>query len=148
MEIIRNIQERWMPFKERVDSLGFLRLERPTASGWSTKQMLGHVAFWDEAVEGAVLSLFRKLELPEGWRFGSGYRPGPGEWPSFEAHNAREAEWAQRESSSEVIARLESAHAALLRFLETVTDSEAEEHAAYFADLGKHYEEHLRELLA
>ncbi len=108
--------------------------------------MLSHAAFWDEAIEGFVLSVYRQQALPPGWEFGSGYVPDPGEWPSFMVHNAREAEWGRGQTAEAVLDRLRASHARMLEFLQTVTDEEITGHPEYFAELGNHYTEHLPEL--
>lgn len=144
-QLLAQIDAAWQPFRAAVDRFGETDLANSLPSGWTAKEMLGHVAFWDEAVEGAVTSLFRKRALPEGWKFGSDYAPA-GDWPSAEVHNAREAEWARDRTSEEVLRRLVNAHERLEAFLATVTEDETVEHAGYFADLGKHYTEHLGDL--
>lgn len=142
------VEETWKPFRRAVSRLGDAGIERSTPAAWSAKEMLAHVAFWDEAVEGAVLSLFRQEALPTGWAFGSGYVPDPGTWRAADVHNAREAAWGRGQSPASVVARLDAAHARLGRFLESVTDGEATAHAGYFGELGKHYPAHQPELEA
>lgn len=143
--VLKQIDESWRPFMDEVERLGEAGIDRATAAGWSAKEMLAHIAFWDEAVEGAVTMLFRQAELPEGWRFGSGYIP-ESEWPRDFVHNAREAEWARGQAAEAVLSRLESAHQRLLAFMETVTDEEVAVHPEYFPELSKHYREHLPDL--
>jgi hypothetical protein len=109
--------------------------------------MIGHVAFWEEAPFGVLLLMFRNEQLPDGWVFGSGYVP-EGDWPHFEVHNQREAAWARSETWESVLARWEAAHAALLELLATVTDDEAQRHAAYFSEVAEHLREHLTDLHA
>ena len=146
--VIGNIEEHWRPIQAEIARLGESGIEQQTAACWSAKEMLAHIAFWDEAVEGAVISLFRQTSLPEGFAFGSGYVPAPDVWPQDFVHNAREAEWARGQSAAAVLARVESAHGRLLAFMQTVTNAEAEQNADYFAALGGHYAEHLPHLAA
>jgi len=95
----------------------------------------------------SVVGMFRREALPDGWTFGSGYQPADGQaWPTADEHNAREAAWARRQSSREVLARFESAHDQLLAILATVTEQEACDHGGYFSGLGSHYAEHQPEL--
>ena len=144
--VVERIRECWTPFAAAVDGLDEAELVRPLGHGWTAKEMLAHVAFWDEAVAGAVTAMFRGQPLPEGWGFGSGYVPDRGEWPSATVHNAREAAWARGQALEAVLARLRTAHAGLLEFTATVTDEEVAAHAEYFAHLGDHYGEHLKDL--
>ena len=122
-------------------------LDEPTGSGWTAKEMLAHVAFWDEAVVPVVVTMFRGEELPDGWAFGSGdLGLVKGNWPDADVHNAREATWARGRSATEVIERCDRAHSQLVALLATVTDDEFVSHLDYFLDLGSHYAEHLQEL--
>ncbi len=145
--LLADLEPAWQPLKEAVAAIGVEGLDRETSSGWTVKELIAHLAFWDEAVEGFVTTVLRQEPLAEGFEFGSGYEPGA-EWPSADVHNAREAAWAREQSAADVLARWERAHDRLVRFLETVTDEEATEHADYFrSHIPDHFNEHLDELL-
>ncbi len=133
-------------FGRALDAVGLEGLERTTPSGWTGKEMLTHVAFWDEAVFGVIEGMFRS-RLPEGWRFGSGYAPDPNtEWPVADVHNAREAAWARGRTAAEVVQRWRAGQEQLYAVLDTVTDDEVTANHEYFASLGAHYDEHRPEL--
>jgi hypothetical protein len=144
--ILERIEAEWRPLREAADRLGPVRLEQRTPAGWTAKEMLAHIAFWDEAGVTSML-MFRNPQLPEGWRFGSGYVPED-PWPRADAHNAREAAWARPLPATQVRARLDVAHEQCLVLLSTVTDLEAVAHADYFNRRPDHYQEHLPELQA
>ncbi len=147
--ILREVQAAWLPMREAAGRLGEEALEVRTSAGWTAKEMLAHVAFWDEAVLGVVLGMFRQEALPDGWTFGSGYLPDEGEgWPPADVHNSREAAWARQRSGAEVLDRFDRAHEQLLAVLSTVTEQEALEHSDYFNSLPLHYLEHQPELEA
>lgn len=136
----------WVPFRAAVAAMGDA-LDEPTAGGWTAKEMLAHVAFWDEAVVPVVVGMFRGEELPADWSFGSGdLGLADGAWPEADVHNAREAKWARWRSSAEVVERCDRAHSQLVALLATVTRDEVVSHLDYFLDLGNHYVEHLHEL--
>jgi hypothetical protein len=148
--IIELVEASHRPLQEAALRLGLERLEETTRAGWSAKEMLAHVAFWEEAPIGFVTTAIRGQDLSDApdapWRFGSGYVP-EGDWPRADVHNRREAEWARSQTPASVMARWERAHANLVAFLATVTDEEAEKHAAYFFDeIPRHYTVHLPEL--
>jgi hypothetical protein len=143
-ELLRRVDEAWRPLRDSADRLGHEGLERTTASGWTAKEMLAHVAFWEESVDGAVRMLFRG-ETADDWVSGSGYKPD-GEWPSDTVHNAREAAWARTKSAGEVLDRWDRAHERMVTFLATVTDAEVAEHGDYFTATIDHYAEHRSEL--
>lgn len=145
-DVCHRVEVAWAPFRAAVEARRDL-LDEVTSAGWTAKEMLAHVAFWDEAVIPVVATVFRGDELPTGWAFGSGDLGLPeGQWPPADVHNAREAAWARRRSASEVVDRADGAHTQLMAVLRTVTDQEVSDHPGYFGDLGTHYEEHLVEL--
>ncbi len=144
--ILKAIDSAWSPFRAAVGKLGEAGIEEPIHGGWSVKEMLAHVSFWDEAVIGVLILMFRGSTLPEGWTFGSGYQPESGAWPPADVHNAREAAWARGQPADVVLARLARAHQQMLDAVATVTDAEVEQHASYFEQLGNHYRDHLADL--
>jgi hypothetical protein len=137
------VETEWAPFRTAVAD----RLDEPTAAGWTAKEMLAHVAFWDEAVVPVVVTMFRGEELPAGWSFGSGdLGLAGGAWPAPDVHNAREAAWARARTPAEVLARADGAHAGLVALIGSLSDDEVAARPDYFEDLGSHYREHLEEL--
>ena len=147
--IVEEIAASWRPIDEALAALTDSTLEQHTPAGWTAKEMLAHLAFWAEAVEGYMSLAIRLKPLPEGWQFGSGYVPATDKpWPHFEEHNAREAAWGATHSASDVRERLGRAHSGLLRFLASVTEEEASANEQYFRDVAGHYREHARELQA
>jgi hypothetical protein len=148
VELLERVERKWRVLRHAAERLGIEGLERTTSAGWTAKEMLAHVAFWEEAVEGAVRGIFRgESTIFESYTFGSGYVPS-GDWPRADEHNAREAAWARTQPPAAVLARWERAHASMVAFLATVTDDEIRAHERYFSDLGGHYETHLPELEA
>lgn len=144
--LVEEIEAAYVPFREAVARLGAGGLERPTPSGWTAKEMVAHVAFWQEAVRPVVTTMLRDGSPPEGgFSFGSGYVPA-GDWPGADVHNAREAAWAREQPADVVLDRLDRAHADLLAVAASVTDDERLAHASYFAGVVDHFREHLAEL--
>jgi hypothetical protein len=141
--ILKQVEGAWAPFRAAVGA----RLDDPTPAGWTVKELLAHVAFWDEAVVPVVVTMFRGEQLPAGWSFGSGdLGLAGGAWPHRDVHNAREPAWARARPAAEVLDRADRAHAGLVALLATLTDDEVVAHADYLDDLGAHYQEHLGEL--
>jgi len=141
-----SIEGSWRPFRDLAESLRS-RLEEKTPAGWTAKEMLGTIAFWDEAAFGWITLGIRQGQLLEGWTFGSGFDHSQG-WPAADVHNAREAEWARGKTVDEVLQRCDDAHRQLLAIIATVTDEEAVKNPDYFPRLGGHYRDHLPELEA
>ena len=144
--IRESIERSWAPFMALARKLE-ARLEEKTPAGWSAKEMLGTIAFWDEAAFGWITTGIRRQPLPDGWTFGSGYLPGDS-WPRADEHNERESGWAKDRRVAEVLQRCDRAHEQLLRTIDTVTDEEAEKNPDYFRQLGEHYKDHKPELEA
>ena len=147
--ILADVDASWQPIAAALASMNDGDIERALPSGWTGKELLSHLAFWSEAVEGYVTLALRLLQLPDGWSFGSGYVPDPNApWPHFQEHNDREAAWGLAHSAAEVRGRMERAHAGLVTFLATITDEERAANEQYFRDIAGHYREHTPEIAA
>lgn len=145
-KIMGSFQDAHRELRKAVTNLGADAVESTGQRDWSLKEMLGHIAFWQEAAIAVITGMFRDGNI-EGYRFRSGYVPDPDEpWPAADIHNAREAEWARSKSSEAVLARLDEAHRNLVSVLKTVTEAEAKEHKDYFDELTSHLREHLAEI--
>jgi hypothetical protein len=146
--ILDLLEAEYRPFRDAAEKLGAEGLERPTPAGWTAKEMLAHIAFWDEASFAVITSMFRGQPLPEGWAFGSGYVPED-PWPRADVHNAREAAWARPRPAAEVLARWDEVHRRLRETLRTITDEEAAEHSDYLnSEIPGRYSQHMDELEA
>jgi hypothetical protein len=144
--LVREIEASYAPFRDAVERIAAVGLDRVTPAGWTVKEMVAHVAFWQEAVRPVVETMLRGGEPPAGgYVFGSGYRPA-GAWPDADEHNAREASWAREQPAGTVLDRLDRAHDDLLAVAGSVSDDERLAHAAYFAGVIDHFREHLVEL--
>ena len=144
---LARVEAAWRPFEQFVSGMGREAFERDIGGGRNAREMLAHVAFWDEAVVPVLTYMLRGEEIPDLEFFGSGYRPGA-TWPSDDVHNAREAEWARSHSAEDVKQRLTSAHAAMTDAVASITDEEAPQRASYIQEQCDHYREHLAELTA
>lgn len=111
-ELTIAFDDAWHRLRERVGKLGPEALERATSSGWSLKEMLAHIAFWDEATAPAVAMIVGDDALLDDWPgFASGFvAPDGAPWPHTDEHNAREAAWARGQAAEAVIDRLDTAH--------------------------------------
>jgi hypothetical protein len=128
------------------------QLDRVTPAGWTIKEMLAHIAFWEETVKPVFVGWFRGEPdgYFEGWYGGDDLgltRDDP--WPVSDVHNAREAAWARGRSSAEVVARLERAHRQLVEVVGSLSEQEAvnERYTEKIVDATwRHYGTHLPEL--
>lgn len=148
--LTQQLEAAWADFREAIDDAGPEALERPASSGWTAKEMLGHIAFWDECVEPVVIGILRgDVAAMVGWRFGSGYVPDDdADWPHEDVHNAREGGWAKSVPLADVIARLDAAHLGAVAAIETFTEDELadEKFRDYVIRQAAHYNDHRAEL--
>lgn len=144
---LERVESAWKPFEAFLNGLEPADFDHKTAAAWTVKEMLAHVAFWDEAVVPVITYMLRGEPIPEGDWFASGYRTGD-TWPSDTVHNAREAEWGRTHSGEEVRTRVTQAHDAMTRAVGAISDDEAAQRASYIQEQCEHYQEHLAELHA
>lgn len=137
---------------DAVRALGMDGLERTTPSGWTAKEALAHLSFWEETHVPVVVSMFRGQALPDGWEFGSGDLglPEGSPWPPADVHNAREAAWARARPASEVVARWHRAHEQAVEVFRSFTAEEAADprFTERMTASVSHMDEHLAELQA
>lgn len=117
----------WQRLQRVIERLGTDGLNKQIGNGWTVKEMLAHLAFWDETSLPVIESLYRsKPEIPAAqWYGGDDLEVGPDDpWPDADTHNAREARWARNHTPAEVLARLQRAREQLKSILATVTDEE------------------------
>jgi hypothetical protein len=119
----------WDRLMAVVDRLGPAGLERPLTPRWTIKEMLAHLAFWEETSLPVIETIFRggpELAVTE-WYGGDDLELAAGApWPDADTHNAREARWARSRSTAEVLKRLQDARQKLKGVIATVTDEESQ----------------------
>lgn len=150
-ELADAVEAGWQRFRDVLTQLEADALERTTPAGWTAKEMLGHMGFWEEAAEAVVVTMLRGDQLPDDWAFGSGYVPGDDQpWPRSDVHNAREATWAAERTGAEVLARLDAAHQRTRAVVCSLTDDEVgdQRFRDYLTEKAGHYDEHRPELEA
>lgn len=123
------LDQGWDRLMAAVGRWGPAGLERPLTSKWTVKEMLAHLAFWEETSRPVIESIFRGgPELPvHEWYGGDDLELTPdAPWPDADTHNAREARWARSRSAGEVLERLRRAREKLKAVISTVTDEEGQ----------------------
>jgi hypothetical protein len=126
-ELIDTVEASWRQFRQALAALPPEALDRQTSSGWTVKEMLGHVAFWMETIEPVVVGMFRGLPIEDRDWYGGDDLAVSGGWPRTDVHNAREAAWARSRPSAEVLARLDAAHRRALDVVGTLTEAELQD---------------------
>ena len=151
---LETMEQGWSQFRGAVERLSCTELEQATPAGWSVKEMLAHIAFWEETVKPVFVGWFRGEpdDAFEGWYGGDDLgltRDDP--WPVSDVHNAREAAWARSQPTADVLGRLDRAHRQLVEVVESLTEEEArnERYIEKLANASwRHYAAHLPELEA
>jgi len=148
-EQLEAIEAGWQELRAAIERLGPQGLQQRTPSGWSVREMIAHIAFWEETVEPVIDGMYRGREVVD-WYGGDDLGLGPDDpWPVSAVHNAREAAWARAHTDDEVLARWERAHRRMVEVVATITDDEAEREE-YLVKVGAatvlHYAEHASEL--
>lgn len=145
-----SLESSWDRLKQVIDCLGAEGLDRRIRDGWTVKEMLAHLAFWEETSLPVVGSIFRGgTEIPvEEWYGGTDLEIAPGApWPNADTHNEREARWAKIHSNSEVLDRLFRARQQLISVISSVTDEEGNTQiGSHLTDLCNHTDSHIMEL--
>jgi hypothetical protein len=151
---VRSLEEGWKRVWTAIDNLGIEGLKRPTSAGWTAKEMLAHLAFWEETAVPVITSMLRGgPEVPLHEWYGGDERvdlsPGQDWTHTTQVHNAREARWARAHSAEEIIERLRKAQRSSVKVMSTITDEEGEGVIGkYWSGEARcaHFDEHLGEL--
>ena len=139
----------WLALRQEIDRLRPEDFDARTPAGWTVKEMLAHVAFWAETVEMVIVGQLRGEPISETDWYGGDDLGVSGAWPHEDVHNAREAEWARRRGTREVLQRLDAAHRRAVMTTASLDDEEmADERytGRVRANTIEHYTEHLAEL--
>jgi hypothetical protein len=150
-EQLRFIGEAWTPLRDAVGARGDCGMGDRASSRWSVKELVAHLAFWEETVVPMLGFFLGRPQMNDAdWYGGDDLAVAPGAaWPSTEVHNAREAAWAQQRSLEEVVGRWDRAHELLVALVGSLTDTELSNAAVVdriAAETYRHYPQHLREV--
>jgi hypothetical protein len=137
---LARVQEAWWPFRAAAASIGIGELDRPTPAGWTYKDLLAHVAAWEEAT-ATRLARFRGNGAPA---------EPPGEQDAFNAQVVHA--WRSRAAGA-VFDALDESHARLVGEVGALADDQLGAHEGWAARIiasntYDHYEEHRDELFA
>ena len=135
--LVALIEAGFRPLRDAVGALAEAGSDQRTAAGWTLKEMIAHLAYW----EGTVSPSFAAL------RAGRAEDNGR----SVDDVNAEVAREARGRSRSEILARWDVAHARVLEAVRTMSEAELTDERFIDKVAGEtygHYPEHSRELAA
>jgi hypothetical protein len=134
-DLLQRIEDSWSAFLTSLDDLTEDQLLEPNAVGeWSLKELLGHIAFWDDlGRENAALALSGQTR----------------EFDDFEEMNQADHAARQGRTLAEERAAMHQAHAALVADLAERAELDAVAiDAAVAGSTYEHYDEHLADVRA
>jgi hypothetical protein len=125
------IDESWTEFLAVLDSVPKERLEEPGACGdWSVKDLMAHMAFWDDRAVFVTRRLAAGEELE------------PIDWQEVNLQEAAlRSNWSLEQSRSEMMA----AHERVIEAVERLPDLDA---SAWEGNTFEHYDEHAADIRA
>jgi hypothetical protein len=137
-ELIERTEQSWRAWVDAVEGIPETRMDEPAVGHWSVKDLLGHVAFWEDWVIGYCQRTLAG-------------EPEPASDEELDALNQSQVEESKRASVSDQKRYRDDAHARLAAFLLTIPDDEPAFPRLVEAladETYKHYEDHTEEVLA
>ena len=130
-EIDDRVQEHWQRLRPLLDGTDLdqvvpQRVEKDRFETVPLRARLAELAFWVETCVPVIADLHR-AEVPIAEWYGGDPYEG---WPDNEGHRSREAKWASKHSTEDVLARLDLAHHRMRHAISTLTQGDlAEPHS-------------------
>ena len=141
-ETLDRIEQEWKTFLASVDGLSVAALLEPGAVGeWSVRDVMAHVATWEEEALNALPVILDGKSPPRYVRYGG-----------IDAFNALERERKRRLSRARVKRELAATHRRLVEFLENIPEAAYKEdrrlQRRIREDAYRHYREHALQILS
>ncbi len=136
-ELVQWIDVAWSDFLDAIDGIPDDRMDEPGVAGeWSLKNLLGHIAFWEDRAVGHIERALAG-------------QPEEESDDEVDALNAENHAARENSSVSEERAALHRAHAAVVELLESVEGLDAADlDEAVRWDTYQHYAEHAPDIRA
>ncbi len=124
-EIFQRIESTWQELQEAIDGIPAGRMEEPgVADEWSVKDLIGHVAYWEQVLSAKLQHLEPDEVVKD---------------LSTDQINARAQEQISVRSLEEVQAEFTEVHDQLMHTLQAMEQLDSED---LKGDTWEHYEEH------
>lgn len=147
-ELLARVDEAWRPFREAVRGIGRARIGEPTGAGWTYRDLIAHVAAWEDLTARRLRALRT-----------TGHLPGPGEESALgiaafrdtDDFNARVVASHRLVGAEALHDELDTAHRALRAELEQLADERLHENddeviVVVAGNTYTHYADHAAEL--
>jgi hypothetical protein len=135
-ELIERTEASWQAWKTATDGIPESRMDEPVTGHWTAKDLLGHVAFWEDWVIGHGQRILADQPEPD---------------DDMDAINQGQVAESKGTSVAEQRRYRDEAHARLRAFLATIRGDEAKFPRLVEAlewETYKHYDEHAAEVRA
>jgi len=142
-ELLKKISQSHRSMREAIGALPAERWDEKLPAGWTLKEMVGHLAYWESTVPAFVESL--RTGTPEEVALLVADDGGG----DADEQNARAAAEARRLSRDEVLRRWDDAHTEVLEVARNLTDSELADDnliEKFEGDTYGHYPNHYADL--
>src|SRR5437667_137757 len=113
-ELAARVDEAWRPVRERIREIGRGRMGELRPNGWTYKDLVGHIAAWEEYGERGIRD----------WRAGRFAEMSDADVDAF---NAREVENRKLVGAEAILDELDTAHRRLVEIARTLTEDELRE---------------------
>lgn len=113
-ELLARIDEGWRPFRDAVRGIGRARMDEATPAGWPHRELLAHVAAWEDLTARRLQS-YRE----------TGDRSPAEEARDVDAFNARVIAQHRLVGAEALLDELDTAHRRLVNELSRLTDEQA-----------------------
>jgi len=135
-ELAARVDEAWRPVRERIREIGRGRMGESLPNGWTYKDLVGHIAAWEEYGERGIRD----------WRAGRFAEMSDADVDAF---NAREVENRKLVGAEAILDELDTAHRRLVEIARTLTEDELRERIPLSLvawDTYLHYPDHAQDL--
>ncbi len=112
-ELLTKVDAAWRPFRDAVRGLGRGRFDEPTSAGWTYRDLVAHVAAWED-LAARRLRAFRE----------TGEKTYPAPARDTDAFNARVAEAHRLVGAGALVDELDTAHRGLTEEIAWLTDEQ------------------------
>lgn len=137
-ELIERTDASWQSWRAATDGIPDARMSEPVTGHWTAKDLIGHVAFWDDWVIGHCQRILAG-------------QPEPDDDSALDALNQNQVKASATASVADQLRYRDEAHARLRQFLTTIRDDETQFGRLVEAlewETYKHYDEHAAEVRA
>jgi uncharacterized protein (TIGR03083 family) len=116
-DLMNRVRHEWSALLQAVETAGQEQMCRPGSGGWSVKDVLAHLAEWEQFV---LLSQFHGYSAHEALRVDEAML----ESPNFDELNAVQVERNRDRPVADVLANLHQVHSQLVAALEQMSESD------------------------